>query len=128
MAKTYSICEHFKEAEVATSDEDINSKNMVGFVICRYSEHWWLGCVLHVNEETEEIKVSFLEPHGPSPSFKYPQTPDILIVHTSDILLKVDPTTATGRVYNLTEAETVKASQALMSKKRKKEESKNTTI
>lgn len=45
------------------------------------------------------MKISFLELYGPSTSFKYPQFPNILSVHKSDILTKV------GIVYRLTEAE-----------------------
>lgn len=39
----------------------------MGFLACKYDERWWLGCVLATNEETQEIKVSFLHPHKPPP-------------------------------------------------------------
>ena len=65
------------------------------------------------------MKVSFLEPHGPSPSFKYPHIPDTLVVNKTEVLTKVDPKTQTGRVYNLTETESTKASKKLLSKLRR---------
>ena len=49
----------------------------------------------------DDVRVNFLHPHGPSPSFSYPHHPDILTVSVEDVLLCADPTTATGRVYTL---------------------------
>ena len=49
--------------------------------------------------------VSFLHPHGPSRSFKYPSTPDnILTLQTSNILTKVSPK-STSHVYTVTQKE-----------------------
>ena len=61
---------------------------------------WWLACVLEVDVENAEIRVTFLHPRGPSQSFidKYPSVPDILVVQTTDLLTKVNPRTTTGRV------------------------------
>ena len=63
-----------------------------------------------------EVKLTFLEPNGPSPSFKYPRRPDILTVPEKDILSIVDPQTATGRTYNLSDKEIKKASELLNEK------------
>lgn len=78
---------------------------------------WWLGCVLGV--EDNEVKISFLEPHGPAPSFKYPRSPDVLVLNKADVLTKVDPTTQTGRVYNLSVVECSKATRKLQSRLKK---------
>jgi hypothetical protein len=32
---------------------------------------WWLGCVLSVSEESNDVKITFLHPHGPSASYIY---------------------------------------------------------
>jgi hypothetical protein len=38
-----------------------------------------------------EVTISFLHPHGPSPFYVYPQQRDILSIHLSEVLIKVDP-------------------------------------
>ena len=49
--------------------------------------------------DSNEVEVSFLHLHGPSKSFIYPDQSDVLVISSEDILNKVIPTTATGRVY-----------------------------
>lgn len=116
LVKTYSFSDDVKEEVVSENDVDgdLELSDVVGFVTCEYNNEWWLGCVLGIADE--EVKISFLEPHGPSPSFKYPRSPDILIVNKTEVLTKVDPTTQTGRVYHLTEFESIKASKKLHSR------------
>lgn len=119
LVKSHSFSE-VSSVEIVSADDtdaDLDTNDIVGFVTCQYSDKWWLGCVLGV--EGDEVKISFLEPHGPSPSFKYPQFTDILVVHKSEVLTKVDPTTATGRVYRLTDLETKKANKKLSVKLKK---------
>ena len=72
---------------------------------CIYDGEWWLACVLEVDAENGEVKVTFLHPHGPSRSFKYPFVLNILVIPTTDLLTKVNPRTTTGRVYTLTQRE-----------------------
>jgi len=43
-----------------------------GFVTAVYNDQWWIGCVLHKDQDTRTIKSNFLCPQGPSHSFKYP--------------------------------------------------------
>lgn len=95
-------------------DSELELDEIVGFITCLYDKEWWLGCV--INTENEDIKISFLEPHGPAPFFKYPMVPDILLVNKTDVLTKVDPTKQTGRVYHLTEFESTQATKKLQSK------------
>ncbi|GBN65685.1 hypothetical protein AVEN_221525-1 [Araneus ventricosus] len=59
------------------SGDDLDINDIVGFATCQYLDKRRLGCVL----EVEGIKISLLEPRGPSPSFIYPQFTDILVVH-----------------------------------------------
>lgn len=87
-----------------------------GFVTAMYDQKWYLACVLETYSDLMEVKLTFLEPNGPSPSFKYPRRPDILIVPEKDILSIVDPQTATGRTYNLSDKEIKKASELLNEK------------
>jgi hypothetical protein len=53
-----------------------------------------------------EVTITFLDPHGPSSSYVYPQQPDILSITLSQVLTKADPRIATGRTYTSTSAKT----------------------
>lgn len=57
--------------------------NARGFVT--YENVWWPGCILTVNEKLEAT-VSVHHPYGPSPSFLYPQQPDVVIIPLSEII------------------------------------------
>jgi hypothetical protein len=54
------------------------------------------GCVLSVSEESNDVKISSLHPHGPSASYIYPAMSHILRLHQATILAKVSPKPATG--------------------------------
>ena len=90
-----------KIVKVINKNKDIELHEIRGFVTVRYDQEWWLACVLNTLPDTDEVKVTFLHPKGPSPSFNYPSTPDILTVPYSNILNIVDPLTETGRSYKL---------------------------
>ena len=70
---------------------------MICYKSCVYEEKL---CVLDVNIENAEVTVSFC----PSTSFKYPSTPDIVTLQTSDILTKISPKSA-SRIYTVTQKE-----------------------
>jgi hypothetical protein len=84
-----------------TSDlkDSMQLNDITGVVICVYDSSWYLGCVLSVDENINEVKATFLHPHGPSPSFIYHLCPDTLNIPRTEVLMKVDPRTATGRTY-----------------------------
>ena len=63
--------------------------------------------------DSNEVEVSFLYPHGPSKSFSYPDQSDLLIISSEDILRKVIPTTATGRVYATSSVKITAATKTL---------------
>lgn len=86
-----------------------------GYVAVSYSGHCWLGYVLEANQAGQTITVTFLHPCIPSPSFVYPQAPDILQVDPSDILCILKPVTATGRTYTLTKKEMLECTRLLES-------------
>jgi hypothetical protein len=75
---------------------------------------WWLGCVLSVSEESNDVKISFLHPHGAYTSYMCPAytsymcpaTAHILRLPQSAILAKVSSNTATGCTNTLTSEET----------------------
>ena len=70
---------------------------------------WWLGCVLEVSQDSNLVKLTILQPHGPTSSFKYPRVEDIRTLPIDNILTLVDPRTRTGRTYTLSNKE-IKAS------------------
>lgn len=92
--------------------EDLAFDDLKGFVTVMYNNRWYLACILQTFPLTLEVKLSCLEPAGPSPSFVYPQSPDILTTLATNILTIVDPVTSkSGRTYTISEAESSKASQ-----------------
>ena len=62
---------------------------------------WWLACVLEVDKENAEVRVTLLHPCGLSRSYKYPSKPDTRLLPLSSLLVKVDARTTTGRTYTI---------------------------
>ena len=69
--------------------------------------------ILNSKLESREIEIKFLHPHGPSPSFYFPDPIDKLVIDIGDILASVNPITATGRTYKLSRSEIVKSTNRL---------------
>ena len=78
-----------------------------------HEENWWLACALEVCSDTKEMKLTFLHPHGPSNSFKYPEPQNIHTIPMDDILTLVDPRTRSGHVYSMTKKEMTFATEQL---------------
>ena len=105
--KVYSNSDTQKEQKVTLSETtELSLEEINGFITVVESGHWWVGCVLRVEEEeTGKILVTLLNPHGPSHAFSYPLTQHVLSVPQKNILTKVDPRTVTGRTYTITKQE-----------------------
>ena len=98
----------------------INFASITGYVTAVYDGFWWVACVDKTFPESEEIEVSFLHPHGPSRSFRYPSPKDVLVMSCKDVLTTISPTTATGRTtYVLALEELAAAIKALADHKKK---------
>lgn len=82
-----------------------------GYITTVYDNQWWLAYVLAKNENDEQVKVTFLHPAGPSPSFAYPRRPDILCLSVNDVLCKVQTVTPTGRIYRISESDKIKTNE-----------------
>jgi hypothetical protein len=78
-------------------DEGYQVEVIKGFVTCKHDTNWWLECVVQVNDNG--IQLTFLHPSGHSKFFMYPSLLHILWVPVS----KVDPETATGHTYVISE-------------------------
>ena len=86
-----------------------------GYVTVAYDGSCWLGCVFNVNEHEHTITTTFLHPSISATSFVYPDQQDILDIDPSDILTRVQPSTASGRTYTLTKKEIQEALQTYLS-------------
>lgn len=115
--RVFSSSSISKEERVASCESELPVEQISGFVTSSYNGHWWVACVLQLYADTSEVRLTFLHPHGSSHSFRYPRVQDILTIPISDILTTVDPRTATGRVYTLTQKESRTASEKLKARK-----------
>ena len=103
--KLYSNSGECKKVKVVKDEEELELDGLSGFVTCAYGNEWWLACILSVDPENAEVKVTFLHPHGPTRSYYYPSIPDILSVPITDLLARVSPNTKTGHTYTITQKE-----------------------
>ena len=69
--------------------------------------------MLQIIQEDSQVKLTFLHPHGPSSSNKYPGTQGIRTVLIKNSLTLVDPRSRPGHVYTLSKDETKAASGKL---------------
>ncbi len=113
--REYSASPNVKKVNVSRlfTREPLQWEDLNGYVTCKYDDQWWLAYILEKKEDTESVEISFLHPAGPSPSFTYPRRVDKLVVPKHALLTKVEPTTATGRTYTLTEKEQTAALNTL---------------
>jgi hypothetical protein len=112
--KHFSASEHSCIEKVTEGEELLTDEQVHGFVTVAYDTHWWVAYILEKTSENREAKVFFLHPHGPNPSFIYPNHPDELTIPYSDIMTKINATTTNGRTYKITKEDTSKASKALV--------------
>jgi hypothetical protein len=77
--RIYSASSNYiKNRVISVLKDIIELKDITGFVTRMYDNFWWLECVLSVCEESNNVKISFLHPDGPSKLYIYPATPHIL--------------------------------------------------
>ena len=72
------------------------------FVSCRYDTFWWIGIIIDIDEEAEDLKIKFLHPHGPNKNFYWPSKDDICYVpFTKMLCLLSPPSTSSCRMYKI---------------------------
>ena len=72
----------------------------MSYVAYRYDEQWWVGMVLEADWASNDIKITFMHPHGPSDSFFWPNKDDVCWMPPSSVILKLNPpSTSNGRSY-----------------------------
>ena len=99
--KRFSLSTTSKDVKVMNERGELEMEEVSGYVICIHNNQWWLGCVLEKNSENAQVKLSLLRPSGPSRSFRYPRTPEIITVPLFRVVLLVEPRTTTGRTYTI---------------------------
>ena len=99
--KAYSLSTASKEERVSVLESELPLEDISGFVVCMYEDKWWVACVLQVDEDNNTVTVNFLHPQGPSQSFRYPVTPDVLTIPAETVLMKVDPRCTKRETYTL---------------------------
>ena len=89
--------EHGQEPALTLTDCEVGK-----FLACVYDGKWWAGLVRDHSEEENDVRVTFMHPHGPAKSFRWPAREDVCWVPLQSILclLKV-PMTSNGRQYHL---------------------------
>ena len=99
--KRFSLSTTSKNVKVMKERGELEMEEVSGYVICIHNNQWWLGCVLEKDLENVQVKLSLLHPSGPSRSFWYPRTPEIVTVPLFRVVLLVEPRTTTGRTYTI---------------------------
>jgi hypothetical protein len=104
--KMYYSPDYIEKRVIRVLKDMIKLKDITGFVTCMYDTFWWLGCVLSVSEVSNDVKISFCHPHGPSSTYIYSASSHILQLPQLSILANVSSKPATRRAYALTSEET----------------------
>lgn len=113
-AKVFSNSSTMKEERVTLSGiDELPLEDINGFITVVHNDQWWVGCVLHMDEDSKIVTVNLLYPQGPSQSFKYPSKQNIITVSSSYALTTVDPSTVTGRTYTISKQEAKAATDRL---------------
>ena len=87
-------------------------ESVTGFVTCISLDKCWLACVIRTIQDDSCVRLTFLHPHGPSNSFKYPVSEDVQTIPLGNIISLVDPRTRTGRAYTLSKNEVTSATES----------------
>ena len=111
----YSASDTAREEKVTLGKNNLLPESIVGFVTCLNDGNWWLACVLEIIQEESLVKLTFLHPHGPSNSFKFPELQDIRTVQIDAILTLVDPRAKRNNIYTLSKQEVATTSEQFCS-------------
>ena len=92
-----------------TKEIDIKNIKCFLYVSCIYNTFWWFGIVTEMNVHEGDLKVEFLNPHGPRKTFSWPSVADKCFVPASNILCDIShftaPTTITERMHLISDTD-----------------------
>ena len=115
--KEYSGSSTSRDVSIRKGCYEVVKDNQIrGYIAVEYDREWWVAYVMEVYPERCEVKVSFLHPRGPNPSFFYPRHAEILVIDTSDVLTSLDPKTTSGRTYTISKDESQRATLTLQTR------------
>ncbi len=114
--KEYSGSNVARDVSIRKGSIVAEDSQVQGYIAAEYDQKWWVAHVMEVYPESHEVKVTFLHPHGPNPSFFYPRHAEILVIDVSDILTRLFPKTSTGRTYALSKDEIQRATLTLQTR------------
>jgi len=43
------------------------------YIACLYDGHWWLGIIIDREYDKDDLKLAFMQLHGPAPTFSRPR-------------------------------------------------------
>lgn len=95
---------HFFETE-----SRVAALKLQDYVAAMYDGHWWVGMVMNITPNAEEVEVKFMAPHGPRTAFFWPARDDVCWVPVNNVIRVLQPLTLTsgsGRSYNLAAEDT----------------------
>lgn len=75
--------------------------------------NWWMECVEETMPSTRELRLNFVYPYAPSPSYTLPYHPYTLVIDHQDVLVVGEPVTATGQTYKMLSKEIITALKPL---------------
>ena len=78
------------------------------FVVCLYDRHYWVGIIMEVSSENLDVKVKFMHPKLPAPSFKWPTREDLCWVpnvHICCVTSAPELKSQTARMYYFQKSE-----------------------
>ena len=85
----FSYSSTLKEERVTLSETvELPLEEINGFVTVVPYDEWWIGCILHTDEDSKTVTMNLLCPQGPSHSFKYPPKQNIITISYTDVLTK----------------------------------------
>ena len=112
--KEYSGSSTYRDVSIRHGGHEVIKDNQIrGYIAFEYDCKWWIAYVLEVYCECCEVKISYLHPHGPNPSFFHPRHAEILVIDTSDVLTSLHTKTSIGRTYMLSKDESQQATLTL---------------
>ena len=86
------------------------------WVIINYQQNWFVGQVMDIDKNDNELQVTFLKSRGRGSNltFTWPQTPDVLWVRPQDIMFRITEPTSMRRGFKLDQQSMVLVEEAAM--------------
>lgn len=75
------------------------------YIACIYDNLWWIGNICEISEEQHDAFISFMHPHGPAPSFHWPDRNDCCWIPEEHLIATIPAPSAAsmGRQYTLSQ-------------------------